>query len=191
VWVFGGGRVLVLIVGARMGATEDRRPRTALTGDALVVAPRSGSAARASRRNAVYKFEGLDVWRLALDYVDLCYVVTGELPRSEDFNLKSQLERAAVSVALNLAEGSTGLSDVEQARFVSIACRSLLETVACFHIIHRRKYLADPSALRIAHRTCESLFFKLQALRASLDPQWKVREEPAVYEASGAGSFDD
>jgi len=70
------------------------------------------------------------------------------LPRSEDFNLKSQITRAATSVALNIAEGSQGQSDAEQARFLSIAIRSLIETVACQQIIQRRGYLQETKLLQ-------------------------------------------
>src|SRR6266480_1928663 len=86
----------------------------------------------------MFKFESLRVYQLALDYVDLVYDVAAKLPRSEDYNLGSQIKRAATSIALNIAEGSTGQSDPEQARFLSMAIRSLLETVACRHIIERR-----------------------------------------------------
>jgi len=93
-----------------------------------------------------FKFEKLEVWQLALDYLDLIYQIAGQLPRSEEYNLKSQMIRAATSVALNIAEGSTGQTDAEQARFLGLAIRSLLETVACQHIISRRKYLQDQTS---------------------------------------------
>jgi len=69
----------------------------------------------------MYKFEKFEVWQLALDYIDLIYDLVKELPRSEEFNLKSQITRAATSVALNIAEGSTGQTDPEQARFLGMA----------------------------------------------------------------------
>src|SRR5215468_2109824 len=96
----------------------------------------------------MHKFEGLEVWILAIEYTDLCYSIAEHLPRQEEFNIASQLRRAAVSVALNIAEGSTGQSDAEQARFLGMALRSLIETVACQHLINRRKYLEDMSQLR-------------------------------------------
>jgi len=65
----------------------------------------------------MFKFEGLKVYQLALDYIDLVYDVASKLPRSEEYNLSSQIKRAATSIALNIAEGSTGQSDPEQARF--------------------------------------------------------------------------
>jgi four helix bundle protein len=75
-----------------------------------------------------FKFEKLEVWRMAMEYIDTIYLVAEKLPRSEDYNLKSQITRAATSVALNIAEGSTGQTDTEQARFLGLALRSLVET---------------------------------------------------------------
>ena len=60
-----------------------------------------------------YKFEHLDVWKLALDHIDLVYRVVENLPRSEEYNFKSQTTRAATSIALNIAEGSQGQSKAE------------------------------------------------------------------------------
>ena len=128
-----------------------------------------------------YKFEQLEVWQLALEYSDRMYALAEQLPHSEDFNLRSQITRAATSIALNIAEGSTSQSDAEQARFLGLAIRSLIETVACQHMIRRRGYLADPEPLRNAHRFSEKLFAKLQAFRTTLKGQ-VIREEPGLYE---------
>jgi len=81
-----------------------------------------------------YKFEQLDVWNLSLEYIDTIYGLAEKLPKSEEYNLKSQIIRAATSISLNIAEGSTGQRDAEQARFFRKAIRSLIETVAC-HIL--------------------------------------------------------
>ena len=134
-----------------------------------------------------FKFEKLEVWQLALEYVDLIYDIGGQLPRSEEYNLKSQMVRAATSVALNIAEGSTGQTDAEQARFLGLAIRSLLETVACQHIISRRQLLQDVTPLRQAYRRAEKLAAKLHAMRRAIAPDrsW-LREEPATYEPDTA-----
>ena len=87
-----------------------------------------------------YKFEQLDVWKLSLEYIDSIYVLAAQLPKSEEYNLKSQIVRAATSISLNIAEGSRGQSDAEQARFLGFAIRSLIETVACQHIIRRSRH---------------------------------------------------
>jgi four helix bundle protein len=115
-----------------------------------------------------FKFEKLRVWTLALDYIDLIYELASQLPRSEEFNLKSQITRAATSVALNIAEGSISQSNAEQARFLSMAIRSLVETVACQHIISRRQMLPDQELLHSAYRDAEALVASLHTLRNSL-----------------------
>jgi four helix bundle protein len=131
-----------------------------------------------------FKFEELEVWQDALAYLDLVYEIANQLPRSEDFNLRSQLIRAATSVALNVAEGSTGVSDIEQARFVGISIRSLMETVACEQIIRRRGYLSDVALLNRAYDDANQLARRLQRLRRTLDgdQRW-LREDPADYSA--------
>lgn len=78
-----------------------------------------------------YKFEKLEVYQLALDYLDLTYALADSLPRSEEYNLRSQIIRAATSIVLNIAEGSTSQSDPEQSRFLGVSLRSFIETVTC------------------------------------------------------------
>ncbi len=114
-----------------------------------------------------YKFQRLDVYRLALDYVDKIYGCSSKLPVSERFNLRNQLERAATSVVLNIAEGSTGQTNAEQNRFLGLALRSYLETIACLDIIERRDYLSSDLLMEIREFGHE-IFVKLQAFRKAL-----------------------
>ena len=128
-----------------------------------------------------YKFENLEVWRRALDYADWIHEIAEQLPKHERYNLSDQMTRAANSIALNIAEGSTRLSDTEQDRFLRIAIRSLLETVACLHLVKRRDYLDNLDTLRDAYRDSEILFAKLQAFRSSLEGDSTVQEPPIEY----------
>ncbi len=129
-----------------------------------------------------FKFEKLEVWQLALEYIDLVYEIADQLPRSEEYNLKSQFVRAATSVALNIAEGSTSQTDTEQARFLGLAIRSLIETVACQQIIVRRQFLANASILKKAYLSAELLVAKLHSMRKAIAPEqaW-LREERVNY----------
>ncbi len=104
------------------------------------------------------------------------------LPRSEDYNLKSQVTRAATSIALNIAEGSQGQSDAEQGRFLGMAIRSLIETVACQQIIQRRGYFKDEDLLKKAYDDSQVLAKRLQSFRKSLsNSQYQVREDISGY----------
>lgn len=114
-----------------------------------------------------YKFQRLEIYQLSLQYVDLIYGLTDKLPKSEDFNLKSQANRAATSVVLNIAEGSTSQSDAEQARFLGMAVRSLLETVACQDLMLQRKYIQETDLYSV-HELGTKIFAKTQAMRRSL-----------------------
>jgi four helix bundle protein len=127
-----------------------------------------------------FKFENLDVWQLALEYIDLVYELAEKLPRSEDFNLKSQITRAATSISLNIAEGSTGQSDAEQNRFLGLAIRSLIETVACLRIIERRNYLSDDRILNNVDLKAQTLAKKLHTFRKTLKTG-KISEQTAQY----------
>jgi len=131
-----------------------------------------------------YKFEQLEVWKLALDYIDLIYKLAENLPRSEDYNLKSQITRAATSIALNIAEGSQGQSDAEQARFLGMSIRSLIETVACQKIISRRGYLRDETMLNKAYQDSQTLARKLQSFRKSISSSYLVKEDSPLYTES-------
>lgn len=104
-----------------------------------------------------YKFQELTVYQVALDYVDKVYSLTSRLPESEQFNLRSQLERATTSIVLNIAEGSTGQSNAEQSRFLGLALRSYMETVACFDLIERRSY-STPEGLLDVGESGHNLF---------------------------------
>ncbi len=128
-----------------------------------------------------FKFEKLEVYQLALDYIDEIYGLASQLPKSEDFNLKSQITRAATSVALNIAEGSTGQSDAEQARFLGMAIRSVLETVACLHIIQRRSFISDARSLENTTENARILASKLHAFRNAITPAQKIKEPTAQY----------
>ena len=115
----------------------------------------------------MYKFEKLEVYQLALSYLDVMYMLAGRLPRTEDRNLQPQLIRSATSIVLNIAEGSTSQSDPEQKRFLGMALRSLMETVACQRIIQRRGYSTEQEISK-AYDHSQIIFAKLQAMRRSL-----------------------
>ena len=130
-----------------------------------------------------FKFEKLEVWQRALDYSDQAEALASSLPNQERYNLSDQLRRAATSIALNIAEGAVGQTDAEQSRFLGYAQRSLVETVACLHLIHRRGYV-PPEALREAYAEAETLFRQLAAFRRSLGRASGVGEATTDYDAS-------
>ena len=88
-----------------------------------------------------FDFENLKVYQKALEYVDFVYKSIKNFPKSE-FSLSDQYRRAAVSICLNIAEG-TGGSDAEFMRFLKIARRSIRECVAITEIAFRRNFITS------------------------------------------------
>ena len=114
-----------------------------------------------------YKFQKLQTYQMAIEYVQSDYLISKKLPDRERFNLSNQIERAATSIVLNIAEGSTGQSDPEQNRFLGLALRSYLETIACLDIIQNQGYVTTEE-LDTLREKGHKLFIKLSAFRKSL-----------------------
>jgi four helix bundle protein len=72
----------------------------------------------------------LSVWQEAIRFADLVYELTGDFPGEERFGLTNQMRCAAVSISSNIAEGSSGASRTDFARFVEIATGSLFEVAS-------------------------------------------------------------
>ena len=91
-------------------------------------------------KNVHFNFEDLKVYQKALDFTDIVYHLTKSFPKIEQYNLNSQFNRAAVSIALNIAEGH-GDSNAQFNRFLQIAKDSVNECVVCNTIAFRRGYI--------------------------------------------------
>lgn len=109
-----------------------------------------------------FKFEQLRVWQGALGFGEEINRIADHFPKKELFNLSSQIRRAADSIGLNIAEGSTGLSNAEQKRFLIFANRSALEVAACLIKARLRNYL-DEKTFNKLYTDSESLVKMLQA----------------------------
>lgn len=89
-----------------------------------------------------FRFENLKVWQNALMHSNEINLMVKSFPKEELYSLSSQMKRAADSVVLNIAEGSTGQSSIQEfKRFLGIALRSAIEVVACLFICKSRNYI--------------------------------------------------
>jgi four helix bundle protein len=115
----------------------------------------------------IKSFRDLRVWQLATEIVELVYRLTRSFPRSEVYGLASQIQRAAVSVPSNIAEGHTREHTKEYLQHLSIAQASLAELETQLEIATRLKYVSAQDSLPIAERV-GSLGRQLYALRNAL-----------------------
>jgi four helix bundle protein len=94
-------------------------------------------------KTMAFRFEELRVWQSALRLSNEIDIITESFPKKELYSLSSQIKRAADSVVLNIAEGSTGQSKPEFKRFLRIALRSAIEVVACLFAAGSRRYVEE------------------------------------------------
>ena len=72
-------------------------------------------------------YRKLKIWQQGIQIVKYTYELTKKLPESEKYNLVSQMNRSAVSIPSNIAEGCSRNSDKDFSRFLQIAMGSCFE----------------------------------------------------------------
>ena len=115
----------------------------------------------------IQDFTDLRVWNAAMDLGEQLYRVTWTFPRNETYGPASQIQRAAVSVPSNIAEGHTRQSLKEYFNFLSIARSSLSEVRTQVMFAKRLGYLQENQASEL-EREIVSLSRQLTALRNAL-----------------------
>lgn len=85
-------------------------------------------------------YKDLIVWQKACDLAIEIYSITERLPHEEKFGLSSQMQRAAVSIASNIAEGSKRGTRKDFAQFIKIALGSTAELETQIFILSRLSY---------------------------------------------------
>ena len=103
----------------------------------------------------------MDVWKAAMDFAAEVYRITQELPSDERFGLTSQMRRAAVSIASNIAEGSGRESTRDIRHFIIQARGSLNEVTTQAALCERLGYLKRSDV-----RTIEQYGLRLRQLIA-------------------------
>lgn len=86
-------------------------------------------------------YKELKIWQKSLDLVEEIYKLSDLFPKNEEYNLKSQIKRAIVSVSLNIAEGKCRSSAKDFAHFLNISSSSLTEVEVVIEIAKRLKYI--------------------------------------------------
>lgn len=74
-----------------------------------------------------FSFEKLEVWKEASELVKDLYKVTSKFPEEEKFGLVSQIRRSSISIASNLAEGTSRITNRDKAHFTKLAYSSSME----------------------------------------------------------------
>ncbi len=92
-------------------------------------------------------YKDLLIWQKGLDLVVQVYLLADKFPNAETYGLKGQMQRAAVSVPSNIAEGQArGSTNAEFSRFIRIALGSLAEVDTQLELSIRLGYITEGEA---------------------------------------------
>lgn len=94
-------------------------------------------------------FKRIRAWQYADDLAVSVYSATKAFPKEESYGITSQVRRAVVPVATNIAEGAGREHKREYLDFLYIARGSIAETEYLLHFPHRLKYLQDDDYKRL------------------------------------------
>ena len=102
-----------------------------------------------------HNFKNLNIWKQSIDLAVDIYEETEDFPKSEEYGLKSQLRRCAVSVPSNIAEGSSRSSDKDFNRFLEFSQGSLFEMQTQVIISARRKFIKEEKSENLENQITE------------------------------------
>jgi four helix bundle protein len=111
----------------------------------------------------VHNFKELKVWQKGIELCALIYEICAEFPTQEKYNLKSQIEKSAVSIPSNIAEGSGRIGNKEFQHFLSIANGSAYELETQLILANKFKYIEEDKFIKASEEInqIEKMIFSL------------------------------
>jgi four helix bundle protein len=130
------------------------------------------------------RFEDLEVWKTARLLTNLVYDLTNKGTFAQDYGLKQQIQRAAVSIMSNIAEGFESQTQSLLISFLARAKGSAGEVRSQLYIALDRKYITEAEfkkAFQLAKDCSRQLHGFIEYLKSQPNIS-RVREEPSDYE---------
>lgn len=103
-----------------------------------------------------HQFRKLIIWQRGMQFVTDIYNLTSKFPKKEQFGLTDQLRRAAISIPLNIVEGSGSASNREFFHFLTFAKRSAYEVITGLEIALTLKY-GNNTVIQSLIKECEDI----------------------------------
>jgi four helix bundle protein len=97
----------------------------------------------------VKSYKELNIWKKGIEIVDNVYSITEKFPQKELYSLTSQMQRSAISIPSNIAEGFVRGHTAEYRQFLRTALGSCAELDTQLVIAHRRNYITRTEVLSL------------------------------------------
>jgi len=127
---------------------------------------------------AELRFKDLEVWRVSMDLVVKVYEITREFPKNEQFGLVAQLQRSAVSIPSNIAEGTGRGTRKDFAHFLDQARGSLFEVITQLEICRSLNF-GDLDKINAIQMEYEILGMRINALIRTMKDSRRIRKGDA------------
>ena len=124
------------------------------------------------------RFKDLEVWRVSMDLVVKVYEITREFPKNEQFGLVAQLQRSAVSIPSNIAEGTGRGTRKDFAHFLDQARGSLFEVITQLEICRSLNF-GDLDKINAIQMEYEILGMRINALIRTMKDSRRIRKGDA------------
>lgn len=112
-------------------------------------------------------FREYEVWKNAIQLVNVIYEISALNPINEKYGITSQINRAAISIPSNIAEGASRSSEKDFKRFIEISLGSAFELETLLEISKNRKFIDQENYVNVLDKL-ESIQKQLNALRTTL-----------------------
>ena len=116
----------------------------------------------------VKRFEELECWKEAREFVKLVYGLTKKDAFRKDFELVSQLRRSAVSTMANIAEGFHRNSNRDFMKFLDYSRASIAESISHCYVALDQQYI-DEEEMALVNEQANGVWKKVNALIAYLN----------------------
>jgi four helix bundle protein len=124
----------------------------------------------------MFRFQKLDVYILAKEIVMYNYKLTKAFPDYEKYSLVQQMNRAAISIPSNIAEGTSRNSIKDRIHFINIAYASLMELTCQMEISYDLKYIDNKEYNEYVNKS-KNLSVKLSNFMKSMKNEMRQHKE--------------
>lgn len=114
----------------------------------------------------IFSFEKLNVWKDSKELIKSIYKISRDFPDDEKFGLTSQLRRASISIASNIAEGTSRHTNKDKAHYTTMAYSSTMEVLNQIIIANELELISEEKYKELRNQI-EKISNKLNALRNS------------------------
>ncbi|MCP5103154.1 MAG: four helix bundle protein [bacterium] len=98
---------------------------------------------------ARFRFEDLEIWKMAIDTTDTLFDIADQLEKRHLFRFAEQLRGAGLSISNNIAEGSGSSSKKDFSNFLNIARRSNYECANILYVLAKRKLIDQENLAKL------------------------------------------